>query len=67
MLKESELLFGGETILTKAVISGAIALMIVGIFLAVGFQNKSVISTIVTARVLCSVLNNTMQLEKGLD
>lgn len=64
LLKGSDLLFGWESILTKGVVSGVIALMIGGISLAVGFKNKSVIATIISSLIICSVLSNILQLEK---
>lgn len=66
ILKESDLSFEWETILTTAVVSGVVALMIGGISLAIGFKNKSYISTIITSLILCSILSNIMQLENGV-
>lgn len=65
LLKGNNLSFVWETIITQGVVSGAVALMIGGISLAVGFKNKSVITTVIVSVILCSVLSNIMQLQKG--
>ncbi|WP_207696600.1 hypothetical protein DOK67_0000012 [Enterococcus sp. DIV0212c] len=65
LLNGADLLLSWPIIFKGAAISSLITLMIGVISLAVAFRNKSIISAIITALILCSILSNIMQIENS--